>query len=145
MKSLLRFALIALTATGGFLLPITSTEAQIRLPRRTVTPSSLPNTVGQIDPAETVEIIVTNSLPGDLGIGFSGGPNVELNPGEEVTVSFASVPLSLFIYPFDREISIQQSIGIEENTIFVEVLEIDDAAPGDLSINVDRGGNVYIF
>jgi hypothetical protein len=145
MRSPFRFALISLATAGIFLLPATLTEAQTRLPRRSVPASSLPNTVGRIDPAEAVDIVVTNSLSGDLGIGFSGGPNVELDPGEEVTVSFASVPLSLFIYPFDRDVSIQQSIGIEENTIFVEVLEIDDAAPGDLSINVDRGGNVYIF
>jgi hypothetical protein len=145
MKSLFRFALITLTTMGALLLPVTLAEAQLRSPRRSVTPSSLPNTVGQIDPAETVEIIVTNSLPGDLGIGFSGGPNVELDPGEEVTVSFATVPLSLFIYPFDREVSIQQTIGIEENTIFVEILDTNDVAPGDLSINVDRGGSVYIF
>jgi len=56
----------------------------------------------------------------------------------------STVPFILFFYPDDREVSIRQSTTIEGNTITIEILEIDDVSPGDLSINVDRGGNVYI-
>ena len=34
---------------------------------------------------------------------------------------------------------------IVDNTINTETRLIDDVAPGDLSLNVDRAGTVYIF
>lgn len=103
--------------------------------------------VGQVDPSETVEISVVNTLPGSLGIGFSGGPKITLISGDEEIISFSpeSAPFNLFIYPLDFEASIKYDVSLTENSITLEVVTLDDAAPGDRSINVDLEGNVYIF
>lgn len=149
MGSIFFGRIISLAFLGSLLLTSQIAEAQTRpiprIPRNSLPASSLPNTVGQIDPAEPIDIVVTNGLTGALRLGFSGGPNVELDPGEAVVVSFPIVPVNLFLYPAGQEISTQQNIMIDENTIMVEVVETEDVAPGDGSINIDRAGHVYIF
>jgi|GEM_PF-2830545 len=103
------------------------------------------NTVGQINPATPIELFVMNSHDEPIGVGFSGGANVTLDPGEEVSLTFPVAPVNLFLYPFDPEVSIQGLTTVEGNTISVEVIKIDDVAPGDISVNVDLEGAVYLF
>ncbi|MGF1570948.1 MAG: hypothetical protein ACFCVD_23215 [Nodosilinea sp.] len=148
MISVFRHIAIGTLALGMIALATSEANAQVRrTPRPTVPVSSDIRTIGEVDPATPIDIVVKNSLTVPLGIGFSGGANVELDPGEEVTVAFAAVPINLFLYPLVTEVTLSSAYTttIDENTITVEVVEGDDVAPGDLSINIDLGGAVYVY
>lgn len=141
---------IAVSTTGTILwLSNGLANAQLsqlpRVPSSSISAPSIINSVGQVSPAAPIEIVVMNSHDSPIGIGFSGGANVTLDPGEEVSLSFPIAPVNLFLYPFDPGISIQGLTAIDGNTISVEVIAVDEIAPGDISVNVDLAGNVYFF
>lgn len=88
--------------------------------------------------------MVTNSLEVSLGIGFSGGANLEVEPCDSAKVSFAAPPVNLFLYPLASSISTRSRVAIDENTISVEVVGITSVAPSDATLNVDGAGTVYV-
>lgn len=132
--------------TGGVVLWPALVMAQPRILVRPVVPaSSSVRTVGEVDPAEPIAIVVTNSTTVPLGVGFAGGANLEVDPGEDAKLTFAAAPVNLFIYPLAQETSIRNRVVIEANTISAEVRSITSVAPGDASLNVDGAGSVYIY
>ncbi len=143
----LRFALVGVLSCGAMLWHTDLATAQIRpVLRRPVVPAtSAVRTVGEVDPAAPIDIVVTNSLAVPLGIGFAGGANVEVAPADTTKVSFATVPINLFLYPLAQDASIRSRVAIADNTITVEVVPITSVAPGDASLNVDGAGTVYIY
>lgn len=142
-----RLALFSVLAcgilVGGAAIAIAQTRPTIFRP--VVPRSSNVRTVGAVDPVEQIDIVVTNSLEVALGIGFSGGANLEVAPGDSAKVSFAAPPVNLFLYPLAATLSTRSRIAIDENTINVEVISVTSVAPGDVSLNVDGVGTVYVY
>ncbi|HIK46030.1 MAG TPA: hypothetical protein IGR64_14280 [Leptolyngbyaceae cyanobacterium M65_K2018_010] len=121
-------------------------QSQIRpAPVPSVPASSLPRTVGQVDTTKAIEIVVVNQVSEPISMGFSGGIKVVVNPGNEVMVSFPEAPVNLFVYPLGAQANIKYDAAVADNRITLAVTTINDVAPGDRSINVDRTGLVYIF
>lgn len=118
-------------------------------PRRVIRPvvpaSSTVRTLGTLDPAESIDIVVTNLTTEPLGVGFAGGANLEVAPGDEAKLTFASAPVNLFIYSLGQNTSLRYRTTVEDNTITAEVITITSVAPGDASLNVDGAGTVYIY
>ncbi|PSN15530.1 hypothetical protein C7293_06755 [filamentous cyanobacterium CCT1] len=140
-----RAIVLGLLTSGAVLWPSLA-MAQPRILSRPVVPaSSSVRTVGEVDPAEPIEIVVTNSTTVPLGVGFAGGANLEIAPGDEAKLTFAAAPVNLFIYPLAQETSLRNRVAIEDNTISAEVQSITSVAPGDASLNVDGAGTVYIY
>ncbi|NJL48520.1 MAG: hypothetical protein HC929_14875 [Leptolyngbyaceae cyanobacterium SM2_5_2] len=146
MRLNLRTALVSALTLGVVVWPAHLAMAQTRPRIRPVVPaSSTVRTIGEVDPTAQIDIVVTNSLSVPLGVGFAGGANLEVVPGETDKVSFTTVPVNLFLYPLVSEVSTRSNVTIEDNTINVEVVRIDSLAPGDASLNVDGAGTVYIY
>lgn len=110
--------------------------------------------VGQVDPAESIDVMVKNSTAAVLYVGFSGGSHIRLEPIDETTVSFDAAPVNLFIYTFGGHLSIEYSTTIAANTIQVEVIPKNSPmpvpvgmppVPGDNALNVNPSGTVYIY
>ena len=141
--------LLGLVASSIIALDISVVDAQIRpvFGQPSIPASSKVRAVGLVDPAVPIEVIVVNSLPSTLGIGFSGGPKIIVEPGDEDKVRFPSesAPLNLFIYHLGRKQSIKYNVTIIDNTITLDAVAIDDVGLGDKSLNVDLEGNVYVF
>ncbi len=128
---------------GGAAIAIAQTRPTIFRP--VVPRSSTVRTLGEVDPTVQIDIVVTNSLEVPLGIGFSGGANLEVEPGDSAKVSFAAPPVNLFLYPLAATLSTRSRVAIDENTINVEVISITSVAPGDATLNVDGAGTVYVY
>ena len=141
--------LLGLLASSIIALGISGVDAQVRpvLGQPTTPASSKVMDVGRVDPAAPIEVIVVNNLSDDLGIGFSGGPKIIVEPGDKDMVRFPSksAPFNLFIYLLGQKQSIKYNVTLTNNTITLEAVTIDGVGLGDKSLNVDLEGNVYIF
>jgi hypothetical protein len=100
--------------------------------------------VGQINPNAPIDVVVKNNTSVMQSAGFSGGANVKIEPGGKATLSFASAPVNLFIYPFGPGMSTKYTVTSSENTINVEVNPLNSVTPGDGALNVSRSGMVYV-
>jgi hypothetical protein len=141
-----RLILIGLLAFVALVWPGDRATAQVRsIFRPRVPDTSTVRTVGQVDPAEPIEIVINNVLTGPLGIGFAGGANVEVAPGESAKLVFTTVPVNLFVYPLGQEASVRSQIDIDGNTITADIMPLTSVAPGDISLNIDGAGLVYIY
>lgn len=100
--------------------------------------------IGQVNPSSTVDVVVTNDTSATLGVGFSGGANVKIEPGEKATVSFAVAPANLFIYPFRQSAGTKYNVTLSGNTMNVQVTPMKTVASGDSALNVSRSGMVYV-
>ena len=142
--------ILGILASSIIALGISGVDAQVRpvLGQSTIPTSSQVRDVGRVDPAAPIEVIVVNNMSSNLGIGFSGGPKITVEPGDKDMVTFPSesAPLNLFIYPLvGRKKSIKYNVTLTGNTITLEAVGIDGIGLGDNSLNVDLEGNVYIF
>jgi len=102
---------------------------------------------GTIDPDEMVEIEVINKTSFDLFAAISGGTRIEIESLEATTFQFDATPISLFVYPTPTTpgSTLQFETVIEDNIITVQILEVDDVAPGYRTITIEPSGNVYLF
>ena len=146
MRLDLRLALLGILSGGALLWPTDRVTAQTWPIFRPVVPaSSTVRTVGAVDPAEPIDLLVTNSLAVPLGVGFSGGANLEVAPGDTAKVSFAAAPINLFVYPLASDVSLRSVVAIDGNTINAQIIPRTSDAPGDATLNVDGDGTVYIY
>ena len=146
MKLGFRAIALGLLTAGALLAPATLVMAQPRRVIRPVVPaSSTVRTLGTVDPAEPIDIVVTNRTTVPLGVGFAGGANLEVVPGDEAKLTFDATPVNLFIYSLGQNTSLRYRTTVEDNTITAEVRSITSVAPGDASLNVDGAGTVYIY
>ncbi len=100
--------------------------------------------LGQVNPNSPIDVVVKNNTSVIQAAGFSGGANVKIEPGGKATLSFASIPVNLFIYPFGRSMSTKYNVTTSGNTINVEVNPLNSVTPGDGALNVSRSGMVYV-
>jgi len=100
--------------------------------------------VGKVNPTNAIDVVVTNNTSVTQSVGFSGGANVKIEPGEKTKLSFASAPINLFIYPFGQTISTKYNVTLSENTVNVQVAPLNSVTPGDNALNISRSGVVYI-
>ncbi len=133
--------LLGLLASSIIALDIGVVDAQVQpvLGQPTIPASSKVRTVGLVDLADPIEVIVVNNLSSALGIGFSGGPKITVKPGDEDLLTFPSesAPFNLFVYSLGRKQSIKYNVTLTDNTITLEAVAIDDVGQGDKSLNVD--------
>lgn len=146
MRSTLRFALLGVISCGAMLWHADLATAQVRVIIRPIVPAATTvRIVGEVDPTEPIDIVITNVLAVPLGIGFAGGANVEVAPDETAKLTFTTVPVNLFVYPLASGMSIRSRVTIEDNTISASVLPLTSVAPGDVTLNVDGSGTVYVY
>ncbi len=139
-------AVMGLLAWGAMIWPVAPAAAQVRsIFRPRVPETSIVRVVGQVDPAEPIEIVINNVLAVPLGIGFAGGANVEVAPGEAAKLVFTTVPVNLFIYPLGQGVSVRSQIDITDNTITADLVPLTSVAPGDIALNIDGAGMVYLY
>jgi len=152
----MRFSLLTATALCGVSLvgayampsewvsPYISGTAQAEVIAQS---NPLAENFGTVDPNEMVEIEVINKTSFDLFAAISGGARVEMEPLEATTFQFDATPVSLFVYPTPTTpgSTLQFETVIEDNIITIQVLEIDDVAPGYRTITIEPSGNVYMF
>jgi hypothetical protein len=145
MTSNIRNLIIGIFLCGSTLPLATLVMAQ----PKPVPPSSLQTapamrSVGQVNPGSPIDVVVKNNTSVIQSAGFSGGANVKIEPGGKATLSFASAPVNLFIYPFGPGISTKYTVTSSGNTISVEVNPLNSVTPGDGALNVSRSGMVYV-
>ncbi len=100
--------------------------------------------IGQVSPNSAVDMVVTNDTSTTLGVGFSGGANVKIEPGEKATVSFVATPANLFIYPSRQSVGTKYNVTLSGNTMNVQVIPMKTVASGDSALNVSRAGMIYV-
>jgi hypothetical protein len=145
MTSNIRNLIIGIFLCGSTLPLATLVMAQ----PKPVPPSSLQTapamrSVGQVNPGSPIDVVVKNNTSVMQSAGFSGGANVKIEPGGKATLSFASAPVNLFIYPFGPGMSTKYTVTSSGNTINVEVNPLNSVTPGDGALNVSRSGMVYV-
>jgi hypothetical protein len=146
MRLSIRNLLVGMASCSAVILCTNLAVSQMAPAPRPTSPSAAPGrTVGQVDRSKPIDVMVMNNTSAPLSVGFSGGAKIKIDPKEKTTVSFESVPVSLFVYPFAQNVSTKYNTTISGNTISVEVVPLNSVTPGEGSINVNRSGTVYIF
>lgn len=101
--------------------------------------------VGQINPSEPIRITIVNNTRTDLYTGFYSGANVELPRTAKTTFAFSSTPVNVFAYPAIENAILKFTPIIEENTVTVQITEVDGDAFGNEAINIKLSGEVYVY